>query len=274
MSQSFAAVVLVLWCDCHWSRTCSGGLMDQFVVCDHLAGEKHWSAETMNSWACPSKSLEYIKVLEWCTSEWISRWGLVQVYDVLCWNPVCLVLSDCWGMSDIFLTMIWFISLGKTTRISPAQSAGTPSKSFVPPLSGMSDGSTEGAWMYRGLSSSSFPQPFASLFLYSSCPLVLFPCLFCLMSGFVMPDSPLSSSLFDLLHFVTMTSILPDFTPFFHRMRCLWRDWTFSLDFSALLLTQMNSTLNPPTLWRIRSDTSSPQLYFTHHRKFTWTKKR
>lgn len=190
----------------------------RFVVCDDLAGEKHWSAETMNSWTCPSKSLEYIKVLEQCRSERISRLGLVQVYDVSCWNPVCLVLSDCWGMSDIFLTMIWFISLGKTTtasRISPAQSAGTPSKSFVPPQSGMSYGSTEGAWMYRGLSSSSFPQPFPSLFLYSSCPLVLFPCLFCMMSGFVMPDSPLSSSLFDSLHFVTMTSILPDFSSFF-----------------------------------------------------------
>lgn len=36
--------------------------------------------------------------------------------------------------------MIWFISFGETSvasRISPAQSAGTPSKSFVPPQSGM-----------------------------------------------------------------------------------------------------------------------------------------
>lgn len=231
----------------------------------------------MNSWTCPSKSLEYIKVLEQCRSEWISRLGLVQVYDVSCWNPVCLALSDCWGMSDIFLTMIWFISLGKTTtasRISPAQSAGTPSKSFVPPQSGMSCGSTEGAWMYRGLSSSSFPQPFPSLVLYSSCPLVLFPCLFCMMSGFVMPDSPLSSSLFDSLHFVTMTSILPDFSSFFSQDEVFVKRLNLFLGLFCLITYTNEFHLNPPTLWRIRSNTSSPQLYFMHHRKFNWTKKK
>lgn len=56
----------------------------------------------------------------------------------------CQTAEEC----QIFLSMIRFISLGKTTdasRISSAQSAGTQSKSFVPPpQSGVSDGCTEG----------------------------------------------------------------------------------------------------------------------------------
>lgn len=132
MSQSFAAVVLVLWCDCHWSRTFSGGLMDQFVVCDHLAGEKHWSAETMNSWACPSKSLEYIKVLEWCTSEWISRLGLVQVYDVLwtgfqsCLLGVIRLLRNVRYFSDYDLIHIF----GENNQDFPGSVGWNPVKEF------------------------------------------------------------------------------------------------------------------------------------------------
>lgn len=84
----------------NFSTQVADGFMDQTLMVSPCGGKlfNALGAQAMKSQTCACKSLEVPKQ---CSSERISRLGLFQVSDVLYINPVCLVLSDCWGMSDI-----------------------------------------------------------------------------------------------------------------------------------------------------------------------------
>lgn len=211
----------------------------------------------MNSRTCACQSLEYIKVLKQCAAERISRWGLAQVYDVLDWNPVCVVLSDCWGISD----MIWFISLGKTTLVG-----------WNPVIEFCSAPIWDVRWKFRkGVNvqmtfifsikkyfaqTLSLPYFFihpALVFRFPSCPAWTLA-LWCLTHLYIFVF---------LIHWILLQwLILPDCRFFFFTG---WGVFEKTGPFLWSFLLKLRKW-SPPTLLRIKSYTFTTQLDFMYHR--------
>lgn len=169
-----------------------------------------------------------------CGSVWDMTDDQKQILAILRRNllGVCILA---WERIGDIASVIWFISLGKITdtfRISQAQSAGTKSKSFVPPpnLGCQMD-------VQRGLpppapALTHFHSPWNSLFI-SPPPvphvihpfLCLFSCLRCVMSGFLMASSPgsLPSWFIFLCHvdITTLSILLSSFKKIFSPLWCV-----------------------------------------------------
>lgn len=135
-------------------------------------------------------------------------------------------------------SMIWFVSFGEITdmsRISQAQSAGTQSKSFVPPPNLGCQMDVQRGVPPLAQALTHFHSPWNSLFISPTPSLmwfihffvfVLFSAVRCLV--FLVPSSPVSVCHLDLFFFVTLIFISANF-PTLWGVTCFYKPAEVSL---------------------------------------------